>query len=72
VHAHEWPAVLYVLGWSDFVRYDVDGNVLLDSRTMATKPAVGSALWAGPIGPHWLRNVGQTDLHIIAVEIKDM
>lgn len=72
MHAHEWPAVLYVLGWSDFVRYDVDGNVLLDTRTVATKPVVGSALWAGPIGPHWLRNIGQTDLHIIAVEIKDM
>ena len=22
VHTHQWPAVLYVLGWSDFIRYD--------------------------------------------------
>lgn len=70
VHAHEWPAALYVLSWSDFVRYDPEGNVLLDSRTMATKPATGSALWAGPIGPHYVENVGQTDLHILAVEVK--
>jgi len=31
VHAHEWLAALYVLSWSDFVRYDPDGNALLDS-----------------------------------------
>jgi quercetin dioxygenase-like cupin family protein len=70
VHAHEWSAALYVLSWSDFIRYDPEGNVLLDSRTMATKPAVGSALWAGPIGPHCVENVGTSDLHIVAVEIK--
>src|SRR5262245_53554075 len=62
VHGHEWSAALYVLSWSDFVRYDPQGNVLLDSRTMATKPAVGSALWGGPIGPHYVENVGVTDL----------
>ena len=22
VHAHEWPAALYVLSWSDFIRRD--------------------------------------------------
>ena len=70
VHAHEWSAALYVLSWSDFVRYDPDGNVLVDSRTMDTKPAIGTALWAGPIGPHYVENVGQTDLHILAVEVK--
>ena len=70
VHAHEWPAALYVLSWSDFVRYDPEGNVLVDSRTMDTKPEVGSALWAGPIGPHYVQNVGQTELRIIAIETK--
>ena len=71
VHAHEWSAALYVLSWSDFVRYDPAGNVLLDSRNMATKPAPGSALWGGPIGPHFVENVGNNVLHILAVEIKD-
>jgi hypothetical protein len=51
VHAHEWPAALYVLSWSDFVRYDPEGNVLLDSRSMGSRPEIGAALWAGPIGP---------------------
>ncbi|MBS0575820.1 MAG: hypothetical protein JSS45_05270 [Proteobacteria bacterium] len=71
VHAHEWPAALYVLSWSDFVRYDPDGKVLLDSRTMAERPLAGSALWGGPIGPHFVQNVGNAVLHILAVEIKD-
>lgn len=70
VHGHEWPAALYVLSWSAFVRYDPDGNVLLDSRTNPTQPAVGSMLWGGPIGPHYVENVGETELHILAVEIK--
>lgn len=70
VHAHEWPAALYVLSWSDFVRYDPEGNVLVDSRTMPARPAFGAALWVGPIGPHYVENVGHTDLHVIATEIK--
>lgn len=71
VHAHEWPSVLYVLSWSDFVRYDPEGNVLTDSRTQGVPPAIGSALWAGPMGPHCVENVGDAVLHVLAVEIKD-
>ena len=70
VHVHPWPSVLYVLSWSDFVRYDPAGNVLLDSRTQATTPAVGSAIWAGPLPPHRASNVGAGDLHILAIEFK--
>ena len=70
VHAHEWPAALYVLGWSDFIRYDPDGNVLIDSRTLPERPPIGGALWGPPIGPHYVHNVGDTELRILAVEIK--
>ncbi len=70
VHAHEWPAALYVLSWSDFIRRDADGNVVLDSRTMAERLSPGSALWGAPLLPHYVENVGDRDLHIVAVEIK--
>ena len=70
VHGHEWPAVLYVLSWSDFVRYDPQGTVLVDSRTLAATPAVGTAIWADPIGPHYVENVGRAELRIVAVETK--
>jgi hypothetical protein len=46
VHTHQWPAALYILSWSDFIRYDPDGNVLVDSRTMAARPPVGTSLWS--------------------------
>jgi hypothetical protein len=71
VHAHQWPGALYVMSWSDFVRYDPDGEVLVDSRTLPTKPALGTAIWSVPIGPHLVRNVEQTELRIIALEVKE-
>ena len=37
IHTHQWPAVLYVMAWSEFVRYDVAGNVLVDSRTLPSR-----------------------------------
>ena len=70
VHGHEWSAALYVLSWSSFVRYDTSGSVLLGSRTMSQKRVVGSALWSAPIGPHYVENVGPTELRILAVEVK--
>jgi hypothetical protein len=69
VHAHEWPASLYILSWSDFVRCDADGRVLVDSRE-ASAPQVGSAMWIAPLPPHSVRNVGSSPLRIIAVELK--
>lgn len=70
VHTHLWPAVLYVMAWSDFVRYDPDGNVLLDSRTLVSRPAPGTALWSAPLVPHYVHNVGDGELCVLAVELK--
>lgn len=50
--------------------HDPEGNVLVDSRAMATKPEVGTALWSAPIGPHDVRNVAAEELRVIAVEVK--
>ena len=72
IHVHPWPSVLYVLSWSDFVRYDPAGNVLVDSRKQGSSPEVGSAIWAGPLPPHRASNVGTRDLHILAIEFKSL
>lgn len=69
VHAHEWPAALYVLGWSDFLRRDEHGEILVDSRHRDA-PQIGAGLWIEPLPPHSVENIGSTDLHIIAVEVK--
>jgi quercetin dioxygenase-like cupin family protein len=70
VHAHRWPAALYVLSWSDFVRKDANGTVILDSRQAQMHAAPGQALWGAPLVAHSVTNVGDSLLHIIAVEIK--
>jgi quercetin dioxygenase-like cupin family protein len=72
VHAHEWPAALYVLGWSDFVRCDPNDKVLIDSRATGNVPEIGAAMWLAPLEPHYVRNVGDGTLHIIAVEVKTL
>lgn len=69
VHAHEWPAALYVISWSDFIRRDPDGKVMVDSRDRKMGEN-GAGLWLPPLPPHSIENIGKTDLHIIAVEVK--
>lgn len=69
VHTHEWPAALYILSWSDFIRRGEDGAVLADSRDRPG-PELNSGLWIEPLPPHSVENVGSADLHIIAVEVK--
>ena len=70
VHTHRFPASLYVISWSDFIRYDEEGRVLLDSRTLNKIASASTALWTDPLTPHALENVGAKDLHVISVEIK--
>jgi mannose-6-phosphate isomerase-like protein (cupin superfamily) len=69
IHTHQWPAVHYVLAWSDFVRRDDTGAVLVDTRTSAPA-SVHTALWGAPLAAHSLENVGSGPLHIISVEMK--
>jgi len=70
VHTHRWPATLYVMSWSDFVRRDADGNVIVDSRSWDRRRAPGEALWLPPLAPHSVENIGQSELRLIAVELK--
>ena len=70
IHTHQWPASLYILSWSHFIRYDIDGNILLDSRDLAAPPSPNTALWSAALIPHALKNMGTTDLHVISIEIK--
>ena|SRR5580765_2608467 len=71
IHTHKWPASLYVLSWSDFIRCDGEGNQVLDSRTLTTTPAPHTALWSEALVPHTLKNIGDSEIHIISVEIKE-
>jgi quercetin dioxygenase-like cupin family protein len=68
VHTHRWPAVLYVLSGEHFVRRDADGTVLMDSR--GGDGLTAGASWTAPFPPHTLENVGESPIHVVAVELK--
>lgn len=70
IHSHCWPSSLYVMSWSNFVRRDANGNIIVDSREWASRPEPGEALWSEPLVPHSVENVGDRELRIIAVELK--
>lgn len=71
LHTHRWPAVLYIVSWSDCVRRDANGAITMDSRGSAA-PTPGIALWSDPLPPHTLENVGESELRVIAVEQKTL
>ena len=71
LHTHKWPATLYILSWSDFVRYDDKNNIEVDSRNFEKAPLPSTSVWTEPLTPHRLKNVGENDIHIISVEIKN-
>jgi quercetin dioxygenase-like cupin family protein len=69
MHTHPWPSVLYVQSWSDFVRRDAAGEIVLDWR--GREPvAAGSIVWSPALTPHTLENVGESELRAICVEVK--
>ncbi len=70
IHTHASAAALYVMSWSDFIRRDADGNVIVDSRTWERQPAIGEALWLPPLPAHSVENIGKSDLRLVAVELK--
>ncbi|HEX9199007.1 MAG TPA: hypothetical protein VF865_05575 [Acidobacteriaceae bacterium] len=69
LHTHRWPCALFIKSWSDFVRRDIDGIVVADSRNAGTAPG-DQVMWSGPLGPHTLQNVGDRELWVVAVEQK--
>ena len=70
IHTHRWPGALYVLSWGDYVRRDGEGNVTADTRK-GNKPAQPpTVIWLDALPPHSLENVGNTDIHLISVEVK--
>ena len=70
IHTHSSAAALYVMSWSDFLRRDAEGKVIVDSRSWDRRPATGEALWLPPLPPHSVENIGDADLWLVAVELK--
>jgi quercetin dioxygenase-like cupin family protein len=71
VHNHCWPAVLFVLSNSVFFRYDDNGDVIFDSRASGRSMHTGQVGWSPPLLPHYVKNVGDNEIRVISIEIKD-
>jgi hypothetical protein len=67
LHTHRCPCIAYLLSWSDFIRRDHHGNVLLDSRRHGMPPKVPAVQWLDPLPPHTVENVGQSEISILIV-----
>jgi hypothetical protein len=68
VHTHRWPGVYHTVQFSHFIRRDGEGNLLFDSRTA---PRLGIANFIENLPPHSIENVGDGEIHLISVELKD-
>lgn len=70
IHPHRWPAFLYILSWSDFIRYELEGNIMFNSRKLLETISQSTAIWSEQLKPHALENICENNIHIISVEIK--
>lgn len=71
VHTHRWPGILHLQSWSEHVRRDETGKLVFDSRDAGTPPAVPSVVWCEPLPPHSVENVGEGELRVLSIELKD-
>ncbi|MGC4045671.1 MAG: hypothetical protein QM758_17910 [Armatimonas sp.] len=71
MHTHIWGGYLYIVSWSDVIRYDGERNVILDSKAQGFFPEPGTAIPAAPLPLHSLRNVGSQNVHVILTELKN-
>jgi quercetin dioxygenase-like cupin family protein len=70
LHTHRWPSVLYVVANAHHVRRDHEGRVLTDTRAGDAVREVGTAVWTAPMAPHTVENVGDSEIHLINIELK--
>ena len=71
VHTHRWPSVQFIVSWSDLVRRDHVGEVMLDTRTVSESPKLNTPLWHPALPPHSVENVGGAEIHALQIEIKN-
>lgn len=71
-HTHRWATINYVLKLSDFLSYDEDGNLKLDSRTGEFSGKEGEVFCLPAFPPlHSVKNIGESEMHGISIELKD-
>jgi len=71
VHHHQWPSVLYIMEAGDFIDYDSDGNIIMDSRQIKPPLQFPMTMWKDAEGAHSVENLSKTiTIRLIRVEMK--
>ncbi len=71
LHHHQWPSTLYIMSAGDFVDYDSDGKVILDSRKFSQPSIYPLTIFKNPEAPHQAENLSKTKtIKLIRVEMK--
>lgn len=72
VHHHQWPSVLYILEAGDFIDYDIDGKVIVDSRQIKPALKFPMTMWKDAEAAHSEKNLSKTiTIRLIRVEMKN-
>jgi len=71
LHTHRWASALHLLSFSEFIRRDQNGQVLLDTRQLPASSKRPEMQWSEAMPPHSVENVGNGDLRVINFELKD-
>ncbi len=72
VHHHQWPSVLYIQEAGDFIDYDEEGKIILDTRELTTPLTFPMTMWKDPEAPHSVENLSKTiTIRLIRVEMKN-
>lgn len=71
VHNHRWPSVLYIETAGDWIDYNSDGKIILDTRTLKTPLQYPMTMYKEPEAPHTVENLSKTiTIRLIRVEMK--
>ena len=70
IHAHCWPATLYIQQAGDIIDRDANGKILFDSRQLKAKPKVPFVEWTPQDPPHSIENLDDLPLKLIRIEKK--
>lgn len=71
VHTHKWPGIVTVKSASDFIRRDGAGKIIFDSRVAAAPQPEPEVIWLPPLPPHSVENIGNSEIHLFTVELKE-
>ena len=71
VHHHQWPSVLYIQEAGDFIDYDSNGKIIVDTRLIKPALKFPMTMWKDSEGAHSVQNLSKTiTIRLIRVEMK--